>query len=405
MDIILGDITYDCVPKLDWSFRRVYFGSGGIFGDHPILTSKNDAGMAFLSGLERLRTDKENGARVLATEAVKCLARIAKEAESLDWKSVRIAAYHLIYSARPSMNAAISSAVLAALKRIKPSMMFPPNNVELVNSLETAYIERKNTLENMANHFLTFAPKITTTGKSIDLLTLSSSSTVRNCILHLLRYCPDHQINVTILESRPLCEGVVMAADIRQAAQDMLRSQEIVLHIVPDFHIAKVAEKLHDHSYLLLGADRISPSGHVSNKMGSYTAAIVVKHLSPRTNVVILSETDKIAKPTSLAVYEKREEDPGKEMQEHSPESSDVAEVTRVWAAAGITRDVVEGLAPSNDMCLPVNIQNVYFEWVHRDLIDTYITEEGQLTRDRIRAISLEKARLEIEMFEDLCDH
>ena len=47
------------------------------------ITARNDAGNLFQSGLERLRNDKENGARVLATEAVKTLVEMEKVMETL----------------------------------------------------------------------------------------------------------------------------------------------------------------------------------------------------------------------------------------------------------------------------------------------------------------------------------
>ena len=154
-------------------------------------------------------------------------------------------------------------------------------------------------------------------------------------------------------------------------------------------------------SFLLLGADRISPSGHVSNKMGSTAAAIVTKQLAPHVKIVVLSETDKIAAPSDLMRYEKGEEDSDREMEEHLPESNDPAEVSRVWAAAGTGEEVVRTLTRPGGS---VEIMNVYFEWIPAKYIDVYICEDGPLLREKIRNISLSKAELEKKMFDDLYD-
>ena len=360
------------------------------------MTPGNGASKAFSSGLTRLRNDKENGARVLATEAVKTLAEMVKTMEPFDWRALKIAAYHLIYSARPSMNAAISSAVLAALEAVSDK---GPSAV--VRDIEVRIRDRDNASDKVCERFVCHILQHCQDARQVDILTLSSSSTIRSSILHLLNVDPRLSVNLNVLESRPLCEGASMAAAILNAAKTRGFASRLRIKIAPDSHIALVTLKLASPSIVLLGADRISPSGHVSNKTGSCAAALVVRELAPQTQVVVLSETDKIAKPSDLELYENEGEDREREMQEHSPESNNPAEVTRTWAASGTGEEVVQILTQPD---ASVEVQNVYFEWIPQSYIDVYITEDGLIQQDQIREISLQKARLEDEMLAGLYD-
>lgn len=388
-DIISRKIAGDCVPRLDWSFRRVYFGHGGIFGHDTSIKADNDAGKTFQLGLDRLRNDQENGARVLADSALECLAEITQKMDVFDWSSLRIAAYHLIYSGRPSMNAAISSAILSALDG--PPLTSNVDQRHAVSSLiEKAYTDRQQASERMSSCFIRFIGDFAERAESINLLTLSSSSTVSSAVTHLLRTMSHLRLNLRILESRPLCEGVSMAAKIMSTiAADCV--DRLHIQIAPDSHMARFAEAMGDPALLLLGADRISPSGHVSNKIGSLAAAIVVRKLSPAIQVVILSETDKIVKPHNLEPYETCKEDINQEIKEHSPESGSISQVMTAWKTVDL-----KSLAKAGDN---FEVHNVYFEWVHRDLIDVYVSEEGLLSRKRIREISLEKAKRARQLF------
>ncbi len=401
-EIVTRKNADDCVPRLDQSFRRVYFGPGGIFGDDSTIAPGSTAGRAFLSGLERLGNDKEHGARVLATEAVRTLAEMVRAMCPFEWTALRIAAYHLIYSARPSMNAAISSAILAALEAVSDILRSSNSEVSaIIGKIEACISYRNRTSETISEHFVCHIREHCRGAGQVDILTLSSSSTIRSSILQLLEVSPKLHVNLHLLESRPLCEGASMAAGLLLTARNKSFASRLRIKIAPDSHIAQVVLGLASPSILLLGADRISPSGHVSNKTGSCAAALVVRELAPQTQVVVLSESDKIAKPSNLQLYERDEEDREREMQEHSLESNDPVEVTRIWPLAGAGDEVVQTLTQTDD---PVEVQNVYFEWVSQSYIDVYISEDGPMKQDKIREISLQKARLEDEMFAGLYD-
>ena len=114
--------------------------------------------------------------------------------------------------------------------------------------------------------------------------------------------------------------------------------------------------------------------------------------------VVVLSETDKIAKPSNLELYQKGEEVPEREIEEHAPEQNDVEEVSRIWQEAGAGEGVMEMLEKEGEG-EGVEVQNVYFEWVPSRYIDVYVCEEGVLEKEQIRAKSMEKADMEEKMF------
>ena len=394
-DVISGKIADECVPRIRESFRRVYFGHGGIFGETSRIRRDSETGKVFVSGIDQLRNDKLNGARILATEAVRSLARIVRTMDEVDWRSLKIAAYHLIYSARPSMNAAISSAVLQALKQACDSS----SSSNIADKLDSFIEDREKSSNKICQSFTSFAQEHCKDSNHLSIITLSSSSTIRSSILDLLDHCRNLTITLKILESRPLCEGASLACSILSSA---VPSSRLRIQIAPDTHVAMLALSSPAPSLLLLGADRISPSGHVSNKMGSTAAAIVTKQLAPHIKIVVLSETDKIAAPSDLMRYEKGEEDSDREMEEHLPESNDPAEVSRVWAAAGTGEDMVRTLTRPG---VSIEIMNVYFEWIPDKYVDVYICEDGPLLREEIRNISLSKAELEKEMFDDLYDN
>ena len=397
-NVLSGRLQDDSVPRLDKSLRRVYFGAGSMFKS---MTRESASGRALLAGLEKLRTDKESGARVLATYAVRCLIDVVKDIDSHEhwWHDLRVAAYHLIYSARPSMNAAISSAILGALSELRA---MPGRNLDhqtVVRALQGCVARRDEMSSKISGTFVSHVKSlIDESSPRLTIMTLSSSSTIRSAIVELLDKLPSLHIQLYMLESRPQCEGASLAASLVASTKGL--ASRLRISLAPDSHMAQIAREaasIRDPSILLLGADRISPSGHVSNKMGSGTAAIVTKTLSPSTKVVVLSETDKIAKPKDLEMYAHWQEDAAQELSEHSPENNDPKEVSNVWDVAGAGHDTAQKL---NNV--GIEVRNIYFEWVASTYIDVYLTEEGPLKREEIRAKSMEKAELEEKLFGDL---
>jgi translation initiation factor 2B subunit (eIF-2B alpha/beta/delta family) len=205
-------------------------------------------------------------------------------------------------------------------------------------------------------------------------------------------------LKICVLESRPRCEGATFASQLiskistkpleeqqaghKHLGQDTLwdqnqSNQNIKLVVAPDSHVCNLARNI---DIVLIGADRISASGDVSNKMGSYAAVLCTKHISPSAKVIVLSETDKIARSGST--------------EEHTPENNDPSEVISAWDDE--TQQHIKSLDRNQ-----FAVENIYFEWVPASCIDIYLTEQGVLDRAKIREISAHKEQLEWEFFDE----
>lgn len=450
--ILDGSMDDDSVPKLGESLRRVYFGPHGMFsGGNPIVRRDNSAGRAFLETLEDLRTDTTNGARILATNAVKGMQRVAQcfEESSTDgsrsaqyWYSLKVAAYQFIHSARPSMSSAIAAAVLDAVNRVAQTLSDGRLDLETTyKTLEICICQRADTTNKVAAAFKRYIDSMSLSsdeGDELNIITLSSSSTIAAAITYLLGSTDTSVsvLKVTILESRPQCEGATLASSILSSLDLMNKKSkpQLTISIVPDTHISLVVRNLMTSTskkpvLILLGADQITPLSHVSNKTGSTNLAILAKTFAPKqTQVIILSEEDKIAEPNSslLSEYERlvhpSTDHNGNdtlvstlsknELNAQSPERHDAKEVFAAWPQQA--RDNLSwflydnmkrsktGEEDAEGNRVSVHVNNVYFELVPREYIDVFISEKGRIGRDDILRRSIERAKLGVETFKDL---
>ena len=215
-------------------------------------------------------------------------------------------------------------------------------------------------------------------GRPVRILTLSASGTIKSALVTAVRN--GMKIDLRVLESRPRFEGAVFGLALRRELEREDLEKELEVHIATDSSVALLAR---DVDVVLLAADRISGAGDVSNKIGSLPAAICAKMLSPNAQVVVVSETDKIAKPGS--------------MEEHADEENEMQEVTKAW-----------NFAPNFDERYSepkkVKVRNVYFEWIPSKWVDLYICEDGILSREDVYEISVRTERLEKELFGNLAE-
>ncbi|KIW20963.1 hypothetical protein PV08_01542 [Exophiala spinifera] len=389
-DILSGRILDQCVPRLEITLGQVWV----------------DPDSQLYKGMEELRLDHTHGARELATMAVKTLVRIVEDAQQENkmisqedlaqwWTDVRLQAFHLAFNARPSMGAAISSAVVKALQTAQSVVdaAGPPTATvmeDVRGSLEAYVAKRTEIAKRVSAQFSTLLkdmfPSTDRDGgdrQPIKILTLSFSSTIKAAILHALDEDETRRVELRILESRPLLEGVNFAQELTREAQDRLQGQKagprlhdrLRIHVSTD---ASVGVLSRDADVLAIGADRISESGDVSNKTGSLPAVLTSKEVTHGSiKVVCISKTDKIAPPGAA--------------EEHSDEVNDKKEVMGSW----------EGKLPSSwdEM---VTVRNVYFEWVPVKYIDLYVCEDGILDRDDIKTRSKVVADLTTKAFSDL---
>lgn len=377
------------MPRLKESLRRVWFE--GDIGER--------AGRVLADGLHRLQTDHESGSRELAGFALRVLKDvIAEMGEDVTdggwWENVRMAGWHLWKNGRESMGAAILNVVISALIAIETIRLESGEEGSkrdcILAALDSLIAKRKSTTARINEAFTSYLrTNFLSTNEprsTVTILTLSSSSTIRTCLLHACRYLDIQTLDLRILESRPLCEGVSTASSILSElkSQSQARSiPKVQMTIYTDSSAALASANL---EIVLLGADRIATSGDVSNKAGSLPAVLSAKRASPAAKTVVLSELEKVAEPDGVG--------------SQAAEESDPAEVIRGWRGEGVKGvDVVEqALAEVRDSTPPkadeeasvtLEVKNIYFEWTPSELVDAYVCEEGVWNVSSIRERSM----------------
>lgn len=388
------------VPRLAESLRRVWFETdlGAV------------AGRVLADGLDALAHDYESGARQLAVTALGALRGVVAALDAPDdrpsdewWAKVRFAAWHLWKNGRESMGAAIMSALLAALARVEQVVQTSQApgawHGAVLAELDACIAARHKSAQHISQAFgayleRTFQPKLAS-HEPISVLTLSESSTIRQGLRHAALES-GFVLDLRVLESRPLYEGVSLAGSV---AEDLASATAAPSpHRITLYADAAAAQAASGVDVVVVGADRIAASGAVSNKTGSLPAVLSAKHACGRARVVVLGESDKIAPPG-------RPED-------HVVEAHDPSQISRAWRAeynSTRVRTAATALLQSPQPsvlggrpAVSVEISNVFFEWIPAALIDVYVTEGGEWAADKIAQHS---EKLEVEeqrLFGDL---
>ncbi|KAJ5223981.1 hypothetical protein N7468_008523 [Penicillium chermesinum] len=365
--VVHNEADLSIIPNTSQSLRRVWFEAD----------MNKAAGEALRSGLEQLKTDHKSGANELASIALKSFRDVLMHLHNDPnwWETARKAAWHLWKNGRESMGAATLNVLLHTLAELRKTI---GNNLEEERNWDRSLaavdyqleerrkidlrIKESFTLYLQAN-FL--PPAKARSCDTLSILTLSASSTIRDSILDAFAALPIPRLDLRILESRPLFEEVPPSSD---------RSLNMTIYTDASAALASA-----DVDFALLGADRISHLGDVSNKTGSLPAVLSAKHVHPEVKVLVLSGLDKIAEPGT----------------EHEVENNDRTEIISSWLANGGkgVKVIESGLSAtqSRTNCI-VEVKNIYFEWVPRGLIDEYICEEGIWNESRIyhRAVEIE---------------
>ncbi|KAL7760061.1 hypothetical protein ACKLNR_010151 [Fusarium oxysporum f. sp. zingiberi] len=344
-DAINDSDDFEGVPRILESLRRVWFN----------VDLGEVAGNTLSWGLVALQEDHESGARQLATKALDTYIDVIKKLDSTDqvqwWNNIRFAGWHLWKNGRESMGASILNVVLSALDIVQdgipPSGPLDKSSIDnIVRALGDYARDRQNTTSRTGAMFQAFIEQHLSGGGPLKILTLSSSSTITSAITHVMGNT-SRPVEVHVLESRPLFEGVKMAQSIASCANNSKAKTRLIIHTDASVGIAAK-----DIDIVLIGADLIDKTAAVSNKVGSLPVVLTAKYVSPKAKIVILSEKEKVL-PFAP---------PGQE-------ENDSCEVMQAWGdLSSAAREVPHSL---------VTVKNVYFEWVSPDLIDHYITEDG----------------------------
>ncbi|KAJ5316500.1 hypothetical protein N7508_001008 [Penicillium antarcticum] len=362
---------FEGVPRLKDSLRRVWFE-----GDMNQGTSK-----ALKAGLEQLKTDHQSGSHELTTIAVKAYRHVISQMqEDIDaewWKTARTAAWHLSKSGRESMGTATMNAFLELMPDMEEIVHQNLSREVKWDRFLGVFDRQLDKRNNMSARIkCTFAEYLRRSFSStiesgaekdsLVILTLSASSTIRDSILDTFASLPIRHLDVRILESRPLCEGVRMASSILSEFQTKFppsSGRVLKLTVYTDASVAMASKGV---DFLLLGADRISADGSVCNKVGSYPAVLAVKQVSS-ASVLVFSELEKVDAPGTGEL--------------HDYEDNGPREVMDSWINSGIkaakTFDDALQNTRQEDINYAVEVKNVYFEWIPPWCPDAFICEQG----------------------------
>ena len=378
------------VPHLRESLRRVWFE--GEFG--------GEAGSTLSAGLEKLQNDHESGSHELTSIALKVFRdfivqmqpRMEEDGEKW-WEDVELAVWHLVKNGRESMGAATLNALLAILEEMEEVWKLESSSewkLERMLTIIDHHLKSRTSRADLVKEM--FASYVRTNflsgGQSKDkltIVTLSASSTIRDSIVETFTSLDISKLELRILESRPLFEGVSIASSILSHFQEKCKDtpdKKLHISLYADAPAAVAAEGV---DIVLLGADRISRSKGVSNKTGSLPLALSTKHITPAAKIAVLSELEKVNGENGV-IDDERHED------------NDPAEVVNAWKSAGVKGvESVEAFsdpARAGNSNVSVDVRNIYFEWIPLSLIDAFVSGEGVLNDDRI----LEKANQQQEL-------
>ncbi|KAH6880503.1 hypothetical protein B0T10DRAFT_565725 [Thelonectria olida] len=340
------------VPRILESLRRVWFE----------IDLGEEAGRILSQGLTTLQQDHESGAHQLAAKAlgifVDTIKKLDMESPELWWKNARFAAWHLWKNGRESMGASILSVALSSLAIIEKALPLSDKRSlresmdDIVEALEQYARQRESASTQVGAHVVSFLNTHYSEAKTLRVLTLSSSSTIRRSITQALQSVRP-ALDIRVLESRPLFEGANMAGEMATFAHS-----NGIKATVTVFTDASVGAAAQDVDVVLLGADVIDKQGNVSNKTGSLPAALVAKYVSPGVKVLVVSQREKVLP------FDDDDGPPGEE--------DDAQEIVQSWGQLRGTGSAVD-------------VKNVYLEWVSSDLIDFYVTEVGALRTEEMR--------------------
>ena len=293
--------------------------------------------------------DHDSGARQLALKAHHALQSTINYYSTspgpTPWRDIVNCAW-FISRARPSMAAAIHSTVLRVLNDLQSH-----DPGEWTQILQRHISEEQLILKKLAQQFVKYITmkSIATEGEVLEIITLSNSSTILASLTELFTSGNGGRINLTILESRPLFEGIILAQKLLP-----FKPPDIEIQLVTDASAAFFAQRA---DLILLGSDQIDPkTGNVKNKIGSLALAKFAKG-----QVIVVTSTDKLGS-----------------LEEDMEEENDAGEVIGAWPVK------LDG----------VRVRNGYFEWIEGDLIDFYITERGVLSHGELSRISDEREEL-----------
>jgi translation initiation factor eIF-2B subunit delta len=284
----------------------------------------------WISHLEQIARDNRTGAAGLTRRAASLLAEAAGEAPGHTSEDFE----------RHMRRVAIS--LVRAQPHMTPLLRFA-NGLLMLLDRTVSLEERRWAVPEYCRNFLRLSEEAAATiaSSAADLLeqnpvvaTHSYSSAVRDALL--MAHRSGSRLRVICTESRPICEGVALATELGAAG--------IPTRLIAD---AALGWFLRETDVLLVGADSISISG-VTNKIGTFPAAVAAEHFD--VNTYVLAATDKF-RPAFLTV----------------PQES-------LRPAAELLPETLAGVTPAN----------FYFDITPLPFFNGIVTENDLLTPDLV---------------------
>lgn len=253
------------------------------------------------------------------------------------------------------MKSAVQTTILRALHRIETAYLLQEETFGILDRLIQDERDGLNRLATNFTNFITAQFPQRDETNPVRLLTLSNSSTICSALANLFNSPSCPPIILTILESRPLLEGLNLAKSLLP----FLNPKQFVLELTTDASAAYFSSK---SDLVIIGSDQIDPTtGSVKNKIGSKAVAKFAKR------TICVTSTDKLAA-----------------MEEEVEEENGSREVSGLWS---------EGVFVEGEDDGSVKVRNVYFEWVEGEDVEGYVTERGILVKEKLLEIFREREK------------
>ena len=206
--------------------------------------------------LNDLKIDNQSGARELINKALNVIKSQLNTItnESLEISEIIVELSRRIIDCRPSMAPLINTIgylIGSDLKSLTKSSI-----LQKIEQFFQDKNDREKRLEDTFQNFITSNYK-----NDIKIMLISYSST----IINLLTKLKGNNIELYILESRPLLEGHKTAEDL---------SSTFKTHLIIDMAMGKFINKM---DLVLVGIDSVLKDGAIINKIGTYPLAVLAR--------------------------------------------------------------------------------------------------------------------------------
>lgn len=327
-----------------------------------------------------LEDDREHGAAELCFIALEELRNIVSQRILEDHSgvkeymtNVRNAAWHLA-SRRENMAPVANGLALvladAVSKILKKNILGKDIRsakeiiIASIDAQESALKATRNALIEQSCMVIESLATRSDRTSEISIMTVSLSSTVTRVIQGLIQR--GIAVNVTVCESRPLCEGVVAAKQFHAMGAEAVT-------LITDAQLASYIEKC---DIALCGADSLTSKGFV-NKVCTHSLALHARHT--KTRMVVLSDLTKASPGPVFDVVS------GKKMEKFESEEKDSQEVSDMWMTMGLLeKEDVSPIHPGSTR-EALHVCNSYFEETPYELADMIISHQGIVTSKDIQ--------------------